>query len=145
MIFKKHKETILYLFFGAFTTLVNIVSYLFFTRVILFNFMVANVLAWIFAVLFAYVTNKFFVFESRRVELKFLFKEFLSFVSFRLISGIIEMVIMYIMIDLLFVNDVIVKIFTNIVVIVLNYLFSKMIIFRKQKTDWVFKIKCVFF
>ncbi|KPI49306.1 teichoic acid glycosylation protein [Clostridioides difficile] len=131
MIFKKHKETILYLFFGAFTTLVNIVSYLFFTRVILFNFMVANVLAWIFAVLFAYVTNKFFVFESRRVELKFLFKEFLSFVSFRLISGIIEMVIMYIMVDLLFVNDVIVKIFTNIVVIISNYLFSKMIIFRK--------------
>lgn len=131
MILKRHKETILYLFFGAFTTLVNIVYYLFFTRVILFNFMVANALAWILAVLFAYVTNKFFVFESRIVELKFLFKEFLSFVSFRLFSGIIEMVIMYIMIDLLFVNDVIVKIFTNIVVIVLNYLFSKMIIFRK--------------
>ncbi|MCC0651481.1 GtrA family protein [Clostridioides sp. ES-S-0001-03] len=131
MILKKHKETILYLFFGAFTTLVNIVSYLFFTRVISFNFMIANALAWILAVLFAYVTNKFFVFESRRVELMFLFKEFLSFVSFRLISGIIEMVIMYLMVDLLFVNDLIVKIFTNIVVIVLNYLFSKMIIFRK--------------
>ncbi|HBG0960439.1 GtrA family protein, partial [Clostridioides difficile] len=127
MIFKKHKETILYLFFGAFTTLVNIVSYLFFTRVILFNFMVANALAWILAVLFAYVTNKFFVFESKRIEIKFLFKEFLSFVSFRLLSGVVEMLIMYVMIDLLFVNDVIVKIFTNIVVIVLNYLFSKMI------------------
>ncbi|HBG2474244.1 TPA: GtrA family protein, partial [Clostridioides difficile] len=126
----KHKETILYLFFGAFTTLVNIVSYLFFTRVILFNFMVANALAWILAVLFAYVTNKFFVFESKRIEIKFLFKEFLSFVSFRLLSGVVEMLIMYVMIDLLFVNDVIVKIFTNIVVIVLNYLFSKMIIFK---------------
>ncbi|EGT5040369.1 GtrA family protein, partial [Clostridioides difficile] len=125
------KETILYLFFGAFTTLVNIVSYLFFTRVILFNFMVANALAWILAVLFAYVTNKFFVFESKRIEIKFLFKEFLSFVSFRLLSGVVEMLIMYVMIDLLFVNDVIVKIFTNIVVIVLNYLFSKMIIFKK--------------
>ncbi|MCC0749636.1 GtrA family protein [Clostridioides sp. ZZV13-5731] len=131
MIFKKHKETILYLFFGAFTTLVNIVSYLFFTRIISFNFMVANALAWILAVLFAYVTNKFFVFESKKVEIKFLFKEFLSFVSFRLLSGIIEMVIMYVMIDLLFVNDIIVKVFTNVVVIVLNYLFSKMIIFRK--------------
>ncbi|MGO1042823.1 GtrA family protein [Clostridioides difficile] len=131
MIFKKHKETILYLFFGAFTTLVNIVSYLFFTRIISFNFMVANALAWILAVLFAYVTNKFFVFESRKIEIKFLFKEFLSFVSFRLLSGIIEMVIMYVMIDLLFVNDIIVKVFTNVVVIVLNYLFSKIIIFRK--------------
>ncbi|EMJ6201335.1 GtrA family protein [Clostridioides difficile] len=131
MIFKKHKETILYLFFGAFTTLVNIVSYLFFTRVILFNFIVANALAWILAVLFAYVTNKFFVFESKRIEIKFLFKEFLSFVSFRLLSGVVEMLIMYVMIDLLFVNDVIVKVFTNIVVIVLNYLFSKMIIFKK--------------
>lgn len=131
MIFKKHKETILYLFFGAFTTLVNIVSYLFFTRVISFNFMVANALAWILAVLFAYVTNKFFVFESRKIEIKFLFKEFLSFVSFRLLSGIIEMVIMYITIDLISLNDIIVKVFTNVVVIVLNYLFSKMIIFRK--------------
>ncbi|HBF0843224.1 TPA: GtrA family protein [Clostridioides difficile] len=131
MILKKHRETILYLFFGAFTTFVNIVSYLFFTRVILFNFMVANALAWILAVLFAYVTNKFFVFESKRIEIKFLFKEFLSFVSFRLLSGVVEMLIMYVMIDLLFVNDVIVKIFTNIVVIVLNYLFSKMIIFKK--------------
>ncbi|HFL2405591.1 TPA: GtrA family protein [Clostridioides difficile] len=133
MILKKHRETILYLFFGAFTTLVNIVSYLFFTRVILFNFMVANALAWILAVLFAYVTNKFFVFESKRIEIKFLFKEFLSFVSFRLLSGVVEMLIMYVMIDLLFVNDVIVKIFTNIVVIVLNYLFSKMIIFKNKK------------
>lgn len=131
MIFKRHKETILYLFFGAFTTLVNIVSYLFFTRVITFNFMIANALAWMLAVLFAYVTNKFFVFESKKVEIKFLFKEFLSFVSFRLLSGIIEMFIMYVMIDLLFVNDVVVKVFTNIIVIVLNYLFSKMIIFRK--------------
>ncbi|AXU65530.1 GtrA family protein [Clostridioides difficile] len=133
MILKKHRETILYLFFGAFTTLVNIVSYLFFTRVILFNFMVANALAWILAVLFAYVTNKFFVFGSKRIEIKFLFKEFLSFVSFRLLSGVVEMLIMYVMIDLLFVNDVIVKIFTNIVVIVLNYLFSKMIIFKNKK------------
>ncbi|HBF4428395.1 GtrA family protein [Clostridioides difficile] len=132
MILKKHKETILYLFFGAFTTLVNIVSYLFFTRVILFNFMVANALAWILAVLFAYVTNKFFVFESKRIEIEFLFKEFLSFVSFRLLSGVVEMLIMYVMIDLLFVNDVIVKVFTNIVVIVLNYLFSKMIIFKEK-------------
>ncbi|MBS1294417.1 GtrA family protein [Clostridioides difficile] len=122
----------LYLFFGAFTTLVNIVSYLFFTRVILFNFMVANALAWILAVLFAYVTNKFFVFESKRIEIEFLFKEFLSFVSFRLLSGVVEMLIMYVMIDLLFVNDIIVKVFTNIVVIVLNYLFSKMIIFKEK-------------
>lgn len=131
MIFKKHKETILYLFFGAFTTLVNIVSYLFFTRVLSFNFMVANALAWIIAVLFAYVTNKFFVFESKKVEIKFLFKEFLSFVSFRLLSGVIEMLIMYVMIDLLLMNDFIVKLITNIIVIILNYLFSKMIIFVK--------------
>ncbi|HBG3327189.1 GtrA family protein [Clostridioides difficile] len=135
MILKKHRETILYLFFGAFTTLVNIVSYLFFTRVILFNFMVANALAWILAVLFAYVTNKFFVFESKRIEIKFLFKEFLSFISFRLLSGVVEMLIMYVMIDLLFVNDVIVKVFTNIIVIVLNYLFSRNIIFKTQNIN----------
>ncbi|MDI0265945.1 GtrA family protein [Clostridioides difficile] len=133
MIFKKHKETILYLFFGIFTTLVNIVSYLFFTRIASLNFIVANSLAWILAVLFAYVTNKFFVFKSVTIEIKFLLGEFLSFVSFRLLSGFIEMIIMYIMIDLLFVNDFIVKIITNIIVIILNYLFSKMIIFKTLK------------
>ncbi|MCC0655721.1 GtrA family protein [Clostridioides sp. ES-S-0123-01] len=133
MILKKHKETILYLFFGALTTFVNIVSYLFFTRVISFNFIIANTLAWILAVLFAYVTNKFFVFESMKTEMIFLFKEFLSFISFRLFSGFIEMLIMYIMIDFLFVNDIIVKIITNIIVIILNYLFSKMIIFNNLK------------
>ncbi|HEL4932905.1 TPA: GtrA family protein, partial [Clostridioides difficile] len=102
---------------------------------ILFNFMLANSLAWILAVLFAYVTNKFFVFESKRIEIRFVFKEFLSFVSFRLLSGVVEMLIMYVMIDLLFVNDIIVKVFTNIVVIVLNYLFSKMIIFKKDNIN----------
>lgn len=120
MIFKKHKETILYLFFGTLTTFVNIISYLFFTRVVSLNFIIANILAWILAVLFAYFTNKFFVFESKVIEIAFLFKEFLSFVSFRLFSGITEMLIMYIMIDLLFINDIIVKVFTNIIVIVLR-------------------------
>ncbi|HBF6541297.1 TPA: GtrA family protein, partial [Clostridioides difficile] len=123
--------TILYLFFGTLTTFVNIISYLFFTRVVSLNFIIANILAWILAVLFAYFTNKFFVFESKVIEIAFLFKEFLSFVSFRLFSGITEMLIMYIMIDLLFINDIIVKVFTNIIVIVLNYVFSKMIIFKK--------------
>ncbi|MCC0686336.1 GtrA family protein [Clostridioides sp. ZZV14-6345] len=133
MILKKHKETILYLFFGVFTTLINIVSYLFFTRILSFNFILANVWAWIIAVLFAYLTNKFFVFKSMNIDIIFLFKEFLSFVSFRLLSGVIEMLIMYVLIDLLFVNDIIVKVITNIVVIILNYLFSKTIIFKNLK------------
>ncbi len=131
MILKKHKETILYLFFGAFTTLVNIVSYLFFTRVISFNFMVANALAWILAVLFAYVTNKFFVFESKNTNFIFLVKELLTFIGLRFISGLVEMIIMYVMVDLLFINDFLTKIATNIIVIVLNYIFSKLLIFKK--------------
>ncbi len=131
MILKKYRETILYLFFGAFTTLVNIVSYLFFTRVILFNFMVANALAWILAVLFAYVTNKFFVFESKNTNFIFLVKELLTFIGLRFISGLVEMIIMYVMVDLLFINDFLTKIATNIIVIVLNYIFSKLLIFKK--------------
>lgn len=134
MIFKKHKETILYLFFGAFTTLVNIVSYLFFTRVISFNFMVANALAWIIAVLFAYITNKFFVFESKKITFIFLMKEFLSFIGFRLLSGLVEMIMLYIMINLLLINDFLTKIITNIIVIILNYIFSKMLIFKNTNS-----------
>lgn len=132
-IFKQYKETILYLFFGVLSTVVNIGTYVFFTRIINTEFMVANIAAWIVAVLFAYLTNKFFVFESKVTKLKFLIKEFISFVSCRILSLMMEMILMYIMIDMLLVNDLVVKILTNIVVIILNYIFSKLIIFKNKK------------
>lgn len=130
-IFQKHKETILYLIFGVLSTIVNIATYLFFTRVLKFEFIIANIIAWIVAVIFAYITNKFFVFESKSIDPKFILKEFTSFASCRIFSGGLELVIMYVMIDMLLLNDVLVKVVTNVIVIVLNYIFSKLIIFSK--------------
>lgn len=131
-ILKKYRESIMYLVFGGLTVGVNIATYIGLTRIIELNYMVANIIAWIVAVIFAYITNKFFVFESNNTDLKFLIKEFTSFVSCRLLSGVMEMVLMYVMIDMMGINDFITKIFTNILVIVLNYVLSKVIIFKKQ-------------
>ena len=129
--FKKYKQTILYLIFGVLSTVVNIVTYVVCTRNLNIEFLISNWIAWIAAVLFAYITNKFCVFESKKTNIKFLIKEFSSFVSCRILSGIIEMILMYIMISLMSLNDFIVKIITNIVVVILNFIFSKLIIFKK--------------
>ena len=131
-LFAKYKQTILYLIFGVLSTIVNILTYVFCTRNLNIEFLISNWIAWIVAVLFAYITNKFFVFESKEINIKFLIKELSSFVSCRLLSGIIEMILMYTMISLMSLNDFIVKIITNVVVVILNFIFSKLIIFKNK-------------
>ena len=131
-LFAKYKQTILYLIFGVLSTIVNILTYAFCTRNLNIEFLISNWIAWIVAVLFAYITNKFFVFESKKINIKFLIKELSSFVSCRLLSGIIEMILMYTMIRLMSLNDFIVKIITNVVVVILNFIFSKLIIFKNK-------------
>ena len=128
----KYKQTILYLVFGVLSTIVNIATYAFCTRSLNIEFLISNWIAWIAAVLFAYITNKFFVFESKETNIKFLIKELSSFVSCRIVSGVIEMILMYIMIRLMSLNDFIVKIITNVVVVILNFIFSKLIIFKNK-------------
>ena len=130
---KKYKETISYLIFGILSTIVNIATYVFFSRIIKINFMISNIIAWFVAVIFAYITNKFFVFESKDINIKFILKEITSFMSLRILSGLTELILMYIMINIMLINDFIVKIITNIVVVILNFIFSKLIIFKNKK------------
>lgn len=130
---KKYKETISYLIFGILSTIVNIATYVFFSRIIKINFMISNIIAWFVAVIFAYITNKFFVFESKNINIKFILKEITSFMSLRIVSGLTELILMYIMINIMLINDFIVKIITNIVVVILNFIFSKLIIFKNKK------------
>lgn len=127
----KYRETILYLVFGVLSTIVNIVTYLFATRTLNLGFLLSNWIAWITAVIFAYITNKFFVFESTKRDIRFIVKEFGAFISCRIVSGVIEMIIMFIMINLLLIDDFIVKLVTNVVVMILNFLFSKLFIFDR--------------
>ena len=121
------KELISYVIFGILTTLVNILVYLLFTRLIGLNYIISNILAWFFSVLFAYITNRIWVFESENTNI---FKEIILFFSGRLFSGIVDTVLMFVFIDLLFVGDSISKITIQVIVVALNYIISKFIVFK---------------
>lgn len=128
-LYYKYREVWLYLFFGVLTTVINILIYGVVANVLQMNYMFSNVIAWIIAVMFAYITNRLYVFESKTTSKKELFKEVNSFFLARLFSLLIDMVIMYIGISIMNMNDMLIKVLANIVVIVANYIMSKFIIF----------------
>ncbi len=131
-IYKKYKEIINYLIFGGLTTLVSIGTYALFTKLFNIDYLVSNVLSWIIAVLFAFITNKLFVFESKSKDKKQVSKEMINFFFFRVVSLGIEMVIMYTFVDLLSFNDLITKVIAQVIVILSNYIFSKVFVFKKN-------------
>ncbi len=130
-LYKKNKEIINYLIFGGLTTLVSILTYALFAKIFLINYLISNVLSWIIAVMFAFITNKLYVFESKSKDKKIVFKEITNFFFFRIVSLIIEMIIMYVFVDLLSIDDLITKIIAQIIVILSNYIFSKVFVFKK--------------
>ena len=124
---KLDRELVLYVVFGTFTFLVNIVTYFLFQSVMGINYLVSNVLAWFFSVLFAYITNRTWVFESKSPEI---LKEMSLFFGGRIFSGVVDTVLMYLFIDVLVLGNTFSKIVVQIIVIVLNYVFSKLIVFK---------------
>lgn len=130
--YKKYEDVILYLFFGGLTFLISIGSYYIFAETFEMHYMVANVISWIIAVLFAYVTNRIFVFKSNARGMKQIIKELWLFIACRLTTGGIEVVIMFLGVSLMSINDMIVKVIAQIIVILSNYVFSKLIIFKKN-------------
>ncbi len=130
--YHKYKEVILYLFFGGCTTLVNIISFMFLFKAFGINTYVSNVIAWILSVLFAFITNKIFVFESKNKEIKENVIELVSFVTCRIVSLLFDMLIMFVMIDIINCSELLSKIVSNIFVIIINYVFSKLIIFKDK-------------
>ena len=128
----KYKEIILYLFFGGCTTLVNIVFYFICSRMGC-GTVLSTVLAWIISVLFAYITNRKYVFESKAFGFSGIFKETLNFFACRIATGLLDVAIMFIFVDILHLNDMIIKIVSNIIVIILNYVAGKWFIFNKKK------------
>ena len=131
-LFIKYKEVILYLIFGALTTLVSVVSFAICNKLLNISWSISNVISWILAVLFAYITNKIYVFESKN---KNIIKEIISFFGFRVLSLIIDMACMYLFINILHIDSIISKIIVQIIVVVLNYLFSKLFIFTNKKKE----------
>lgn len=127
---KKYKEVIMYLIFGVLTTLVNIVSFYVMDKLNV-PLYVNNTIAWILSVSFAFVTNKLFVFESKSMNMKVVVKEGLSFFGFRLLSYFVDMLCIFILVDVFNIGKMISKVIGNIIVIIINYIFSKLFIFKK--------------
>jgi putative flippase GtrA len=132
-LYTKYKELLLYIIFGVLTTAVNYISYFIFTRSFHVNYLISNVIAWILAVIFAYITNKFFVFESKDKNIKKYINEFILFVGARVVSGFLDTALMFIFVDLFKFNDAFVKIMDGVLVVIINYFFSKLFIFKKEE------------
>lgn len=126
----KYKEILLYGIFGVLTTVVNYVSYVIFTRGFNVEIFISNLIAWLLSVIFAYITNKLFVFDSKSFKWNILCKEIISFSAARIFSLFLDMGILYVLVNLAHMPDLIVKIISNVVVIIVNYVLSKFIIFK---------------
>lgn len=126
-----NKETISYVIFGILTTIVNLISYYFFSSIININYLISNTISWIISVVFAYITNKFYVFNSKDKKKDVMVKEFIKFVNCRLTSGVIEILLLFLLVDMMKVNDIISKLAIGVIVVVLNFIFSKIFVFQK--------------
>ena len=131
LLFNKYREYILYIIFGGLTTVVNFAVY--YALNIFVWYIIANIIAWAVSVVFAFVTNKIFVFESKNTSDKKTLTEFIEFTLFRVLSGVMETALLYVFVDLLSQSENIFKIIISVLVVVLNYIFSKFIIFSKKK------------
>ncbi len=132
-LYLEYKEIINYLIFGVLSTVVNFASYFIFAKLFHTDEVVSSGLSWFCAVLFAYITNKIFVFESKTKTVKEFIKEMISFFACRVLSGILcDVGTFALMVKVLNINDIIAKIVTQIMVVILNYVLSKLVIFKKK-------------
>ena len=120
----------MYIIFGVFTTVLNFLVYIIFTRVFEANFLISNAVAWLLAVIFAFITNKIYVFNSTDYNIKFIMKEFLEFTISRIFTGLLDIGLLYLFVSIIYMNDLISKIIIGIIITILNYVISKMYVFR---------------
>lgn len=127
----KYKEIIHYIIVGVLTTFVSIGSYWLF-RQLMISYLISSVLSWIAAVIFAFFANRLFVFYS---DERNIVKELSAFISVRLLTLFIEIAFMFIAVDLFKSDDMIAKIVGQVIILILNYIFSKLIVFKKTKKE----------
>ena len=131
-LWEKYRSILIYIIFGVLTTAVNYLVYIPCLNLLGMSASVSNVIAWCVAVLFAFLTNKPFVFESKDWSAKTVVPEFTKFVGTRVASGLMETVILMVAVDMLGWNGVIWKLVTNVIVVILNYIGSKLLVFRRK-------------
>lgn len=127
---RMRKELISYLFFGVCTTAVNYI--VFFVLKQWIDYRIANAVAWLVSVLFAYVTNKIWVFESHTHNITDILREFTTFIGSRVVSGLFDMGFLILAVEWMGMNEWMAKLIDGVVVVVLNYIFSKLLVFRKK-------------
>ncbi len=128
----KYKFIILYGIFGVLTTVINIAAYGVLYEILNISNIVSTIISWIIAVVFAFVTNKIWVFESKCFDNKLLLSELKKFFGCRIATGILDLGIMFIGVDVLGGPALILKTISNLLVIVLNYVMSKFIVFGEK-------------
>lgn len=131
---KKYEELIRYFIIGGLTTLIALIIYYlcvytFLNPDVAIELQIANIISWIGALIFAFFTNRSFVFQS---ENKDIVKEAMSFTTSRLATLLIDMLLMFLLVTIFKFNDKIIKLFVQVIVIVLNYIFSKLFVFKKM-------------
>ena len=134
-VYLRYKELVHYLIVGIMTTVVSLGSYYLLTITVLDiaipqQLQMGNVLSWVAAVLFAYITNRKFVFLSSNAHV---IREFASFIAARLGSLLVDMGAMFLMVTIMGINDKVAKLLVQIIIVVVNYLFSKLFVFRKSR------------
>lgn len=132
LLMKKYWDVLSYLFFGVLTTAVNYLVYLPVYNLLGLSAAISNAIAWVVAVAFAYLTNKPFVFKSNDWSMKTVIPELTKFVSCRVASGAAETLLLLVTVDILHWNGNIWKLITSVMVVILNYFFSKFLVFRKS-------------
>lgn len=125
------KEIINYLIFGGLTTVINVISFsgLEFLSI---GYKTSTIIAWVLSVLFAYITNKRYVFKTKTSSTKETFKEASTFFTARIASLLIDLISMMLLVEILKIDSMVAKILANIVVIIVNYILSKAFIFNKK-------------
>lgn len=134
-IYHKNEELWNYLIVGGLTTVVSLVTYFICTETFLdpnvtIELQLANIISWVFAVAFAFVTNRVFVFKSKNTNI---LKELFSFIASRVFSLLLDMLSMFVMVSVLLWNDKIAKLVVQVIVTVVNYILSKLFVFKKGK------------
>lgn len=133
-LYNKHKEIIWYLVFGILTTIVSLITYFLLTYTVIdvnnpFMLQIANIISWVTSVTFAYFTNKKYVFKKKEKSIK----EALTFYLSRLSTLLLDMLLMFILVTKLNMNDKICKLIIQIIIIILNYILSKLLVFKKTR------------
>ena len=126
------REVLAYLVFGVLTTVVNIVAFAILSRVLSVGTVASNIIAWFLSVLFSYVTNPKMVFDTRGNSV---LREATTFFTGRIGTGVLDTAMMFVTVDLFGWNDIVMKVFVNVIVIILNYVISKFLVFRRKSED----------